>query len=96
MKFIALNLPAGARSDRPARQPRQAAALSQVRSAVARMRRRWHEATTRRALSELDDGALRDIGMTRSEIASVAAEAHDAVVPTRARFDRGVGVEGRS
>jgi uncharacterized protein YjiS (DUF1127 family) len=96
MNFIALNLPAAARSDQPARQLRQVAAPSRLRSVFAHMRRRWREAATRRALSELDEGTLRDIGMTRSEIGSVAAEAHHAVLPTRVRLVGGAEAEGRS
>ena len=52
-----------------------------VRLAAARRRRRV--AATRRALELLDDATLRDIGLTRTEIGSAAAELHGGAVATR-------------
>ena len=43
---------------------------------------------TRRALLQLDDRTLRDIGVVRAEVESLAAEAHGGVGATRARLLR--------
>jgi uncharacterized protein YjiS (DUF1127 family) len=45
-----------------------------VRRARARWQRRRESSSIRDALSELDDHTLRDLGLHRSEIGSVAAE----------------------
>ena len=41
---------------------------------------------TQRALLGLDDRTLRDIGIVRAEVESLAAEAHGGVAATRARM----------
>lgn len=41
------------------------------------LRQRRDLAHTRRSLMALDDGSLRDLGLSRSEIDSVACELHD-------------------
>ena len=46
-------------------------------------RRRWHAFDTRRQLESLDDATLRDIGIRRCEIASVAAEVRGSAQSTR-------------
>jgi uncharacterized protein YjiS (DUF1127 family) len=53
----------------------------------ARLRyRQWREArAARNALSELDDRALHDLGLDRSEVASIAAEVSGAAERTRMR-----------
>jgi uncharacterized protein YjiS (DUF1127 family) len=63
----------------------------------AALRRRWHAASTawchwrqiratRLALANLDAATLRDIGIARSEIHSLAAEVHGGVEATRSRL----------
>jgi uncharacterized protein YjiS (DUF1127 family) len=49
----------------------------------ARYRQRRQARTTRAALHELDDRALQDLGFTRDEIASIAAEATGQAERTR-------------
>ena len=61
---------------------RASAWLSQ---AFERHRRRRHARAIFRALHELDDRTLRDLGFHRSEIWSVAAEATGAAEWTRVR-----------
>lgn len=56
-----------------------------LRRAMAWLRRRRSEAATRRSLRALDDRALHDLGVSRSEISSLAAEVHGAIEPTRVR-----------
>jgi uncharacterized protein YjiS (DUF1127 family) len=73
------SLPAGLASPRPWFET-LARAFS-ARLAAARRRRR--EAATRLSLEELDDATLRDIGLSRTEIWSVAAELHGGGVATR-------------
>ena len=57
-----------------------------VRDVLADWRDRRHIRATRLALMNLDDATLRDIGFVRSEVESVAAEAHSGVAATRARL----------
>jgi len=57
-----------------------------VRDALADWRDRRQIRATRLALMNLDDATLRDIGFVRSEVESVAAEAHGGVAATRARL----------
>jgi uncharacterized protein YjiS (DUF1127 family) len=57
-----------------------------VRNALADWRDRRQIRATRLALINLDDATLRDIGFVRSEVDSVAAEAHGGVAVTRARL----------
>lgn len=47
-----------------------------ARSMVERYRRRRRESAARAALYQLDDRTLHDLGIDRSEIASIAAEAY--------------------
>ena len=63
-----------------------------VRAALEAWRERRHAAATRRDLDQLDDATLRDLGLHRSEAASLAAELHGIVVASRqlsmaSRFD---------
>jgi uncharacterized protein YjiS (DUF1127 family) len=55
-----------------------------VRDVLADWRDRRQIRATRLALMNLDDATLRDIGFVRTEIDSVAAEAHGGVAVTRA------------
>jgi uncharacterized protein YjiS (DUF1127 family) len=55
---------------------REARALG--RDLLARWRRRRLARATRRALGAVDDRLLRDLGLDRSQIASVAAHPDDA------------------
>jgi uncharacterized protein YjiS (DUF1127 family) len=48
--------------------------------------RRWRQAAaTRRSLQGLDDAGLRDLGLSRAEIASIAAEVHGVIDAQRVR-----------
>lgn len=78
-------LAAGVRRSIAIQRQRLDAAMSRLRTASASTQRRWHRASTYRRLAELDDAMLRDLGMTRAEIGSVAAEAHAEAVCTRIR-----------
>jgi len=64
-----------------------AQALSRTAVALQRRAQQWSAARqrrlTERALSALDAGTLRDIGFTRSEISSVAAEAAGEIEASR-------------
>ena len=57
-----------------------------VRDTCAGWRDRREIHATRVALMKLDDQTLRDIGMMRAEIESVAAETHSGVAATRSRL----------
>lgn len=57
-----------------------------VRDTWAGWRDRRQIHATRVALMKLDDQTLRDIGMMRAEIESVAAETHGGVATTRSRL----------
>jgi uncharacterized protein YjiS (DUF1127 family) len=76
-------------STRPAVDTRPVTSLDAIagwlRHAMAWLRRRRSEAATRRSLRALDDRALHDLGVSRSEISSMAAEVHGAIAPTRVR-----------
>ena len=65
---------------------------ARAREALAALRRRWRERRPRAAdvtaLSGLDAATLRDLGLSRSELESVACEAEGAVEPTRRRIAR--------
>jgi uncharacterized protein YjiS (DUF1127 family) len=54
-----------------------------VRRALAHYRRRREGIATYEALSQLDDRALRDLGFTRDELTSVAAETAGQIERTR-------------
>lgn len=56
-----------------------------LRAAFAEARRRRAMRRQVRILARLDAGTLRDIGLTRQEIGSVAAELHGVSAPTRRR-----------
>jgi uncharacterized protein YjiS (DUF1127 family) len=62
------------------------------REALAVLRRRWRKGHPRAAdvaaLRGLDAAALRDLGLSRSELESVACEAAGAAEPTRRRIAR--------
>jgi uncharacterized protein YjiS (DUF1127 family) len=59
-----------------------------VRATVKRYRRMRHAAAAREALHQLDDRTLHDLGIDRSEIASIAAEAAGAAEQSRAQVVR--------
>lgn len=69
--------------------------LAWLALAVERQGQRWARARERRlteyALSQLDSQTLRDIGISRSEISSLAAEATGQVEATRTRAWREIG-----
>jgi uncharacterized protein YjiS (DUF1127 family) len=74
----------------PARPAATAPALmARLRAALARLHAQWRQSqrarATRAALQSLDARALRDLGIDRSEIDSVAAELRGATEITRAR-----------
>lgn len=54
-----------------------------VRSALEAWRERRRIAATRLVLEQLDAATLRDLGLDRSEAASVAAELHGVAVASR-------------
>ena len=60
------------------------AALAWLRAADARRRQRREARHVYEALSHLDDRTLHDLGFSRSEITSVAAEASGQAIRTRA------------
>ena len=68
------------------------AMLSQIRHTLRAFGRevlcRWRRAAARREFSRLDAGALRDLGMSRSEFDSYWAESHGMAEPTRLRVMR--------
>ena len=57
-----------------------------LRDVWAGWRERRLRSATRRTLLRLDDRTLRDIGIVRAEVESLAAEAHGGVAATRARL----------
>ena len=57
-----------------------------LRDVWAGWRERRLRNATRCALLQLDDCTLRDIGIVRAEVESLAAEAHGGVAATRARL----------
>lgn len=68
-------------------------ALAAIEALLAAARRAWRGFlqwrqvnATREILRRLDDQALRDLGLTRDEIASAAAEAAGAAERTRRRI----------
>jgi uncharacterized protein YjiS (DUF1127 family) len=67
--------------------------LGAIRALHAAMRETWihyvqrrHESATREALRRLDDLTLRDLGIRRAEVDSVAAEAAGTAECTRRRL----------
>jgi uncharacterized protein YjiS (DUF1127 family) len=77
---------------RGARSPRRGAIAliaHAVRSALAWRRARQQARSARDALRGLDDRALRDLGIDRSEISSLAAEFAGEAERTRVRAMRG-------
>jgi uncharacterized protein YjiS (DUF1127 family) len=63
-----------------------AALRRRLRAALANWRARRQIRATRLALMDLDAATLRDIGIVRTEIDSLAAETHGGVAVTRARL----------
>jgi len=63
-----------------------ATALRMLRDMRAGWRACRQRIATRRALLGLDDRTLRDIGIVRAEVESLAAEAHGGVAATRTRM----------
>jgi uncharacterized protein YjiS (DUF1127 family) len=57
--------------------------LDACRAQAATLARRWRAARTLTALDGLDDATLRDLGLARAELASVAAELHAETTRTR-------------
>jgi uncharacterized protein YjiS (DUF1127 family) len=92
---LQLDIAAAGRTDRTPQCPhvweaRLDAVAAAVRQAYARWNQRRRAADTRRVLEQLDVRTLRDLGVDRSEISSVAAElAGDAEV-TRMQVVRGM------
>jgi len=72
---------------RPAAGALRKAASQYLRRLIEPIRRHWQCWRTRTALAQLDSRTLRDIGLYRCEIGSVAAEVHGACPRTR----RGIG-----
>ena len=66
--------------------PLLASAHRLLRDVWAGWRERRLRNATRCALLQLDDRTLRDIGIVRAEVESLAAEAHGGVAATRARL----------
>ena len=66
--------------------PLLASAHRLLRDVWAGWRERRLRNATRCALLQLDDCTLRDIGIVRAEVESLAAEAHGGVAATRARL----------
>jgi uncharacterized protein YjiS (DUF1127 family) len=64
------------------------ALIEGIQRVAGAIRDRWQHARTEVALQELDAHMLRDIGLDRSEISSMAAEWHGVVPATRIRVLR--------
>ena len=64
------------------------ALIEGIRRVAGALRDRWLRSRTEVALYELDAHMLRDIGLDRSEIPSMAAEWHGIVPATRTRVLR--------
>ena len=76
------------------RAQRLAAAIA---AALGTLRARRRRAGARAACEALDDAALRDLGLHRSELDSCWAEARGCAAPTRLRIRRRVAhVGGRA
>lgn len=56
-----------------------------ARRVYARLRQRWHARATYDSLQQLGDRELRDLGLDRSELASIAAEVSGGAESTRVR-----------
>lgn len=69
--------------------------FARLEQAVERLGRQWarerEQRLTEAALRQLDARTLRDIGLTRGEVASAAAEHAGIVEATRARVWREIG-----
>ena len=63
---------------------------SAVAAALRRQRALRRRASARAACDALDEAALRDLGLHRSELDSCCAEAHGHAAPTRRRIRRRV------
>ena len=69
--------------------PAEDTVLSEIRRMIRALSQefvgRWRRAAARREFSRLEAGALRDLGMSRSEFDSYWAESHGMAEPTRVR-----------
>lgn len=63
---------------------------STLRTFMRELAGAWRYAVARREFNRLDAGALRDLGMSRSEFDSYWAETHGLAEQTRLRVIRGV------
>lgn len=70
--------------------------MRRLRALVLLVRRRLRAARRRHQLEQLDDAALRDIGLTRGEISSVVSELGGRVAATRRRTDLDVWASASS
>ncbi len=79
-----LELAAAARRHRTLQWQRLVStALHSLVAWAARSRAAWRNARLEPSLHDLDDRALRDLGLTRSELPSLGAELRGAAQPTR-------------
>lgn len=79
-----------ARSSAPgyaADAPTSSRAMRRLRALVPLARRWLRDARRQQELQQLDDATLRDLGLTRSEIASVVSELGGRAAATRRRAD---------
>lgn len=67
--------------------PTPSRVMRRLHALLLLVRRRLRDARRRRELDQLDDAALRDLGLTRGEIASVVSELGGRIAATRRRAD---------
>jgi uncharacterized protein YjiS (DUF1127 family) len=65
-----------------------------LRALLAELAGAWRYSVARREFAQLDEAALRDIGMSRSEFDSYWAETHGQAEPTRVRVTQHVRGSG--